>query len=1296
MTQFLIRSLGCLLLIALSASAVAAQTSTSSITGTVTDSTGAVVPGATVTATNEATGGSQTQTTTDAGLYAFPSLPVGTYTVSVERQGFKTTQKTNNLLQINTPLAVDISLEAGQVSETVTVQGGIEQLQTANATIGNVVEQKAIEQLPLNGRNPLTLLTLEPGVVQRSQGGAGSGVHVNGSRDRAFNVTIDGIDANESSVPNPVSNLYRLTPDNVREYKVTTNNATAEEGRNSGASISVATRSGTNELHGNAFYFLRNDALNANEFFNNAQGVPKPTIKLNQFGGEAGGPIRKNKTFFFASYQRNDIRFQTPVDQAFGAVPLVYTPTLLTGNFRYFRANPNNTFRINNQPITQNSPLLVDPRTGQLRPEVRLCTSNTDTDNCVATYNIFTNANVSGINPAITSFMQGIPAPNSYAFGDGLNFSGFVWNPPTQHKGPAYMARIDHTFSESNSVFGRYLQSQYDTVGGDPLNGRPVVFPGFPPLGEVFRGSKNLAISWRSVLNPRIVNEVTMGFSRFNFLFTQGEANPAFPNIPPFDLAAVDEPVNLTPRTQRAVTTPQILDNLSIVEGAHLIRLGTNFRFYRHVDRRGQPGGANLTPAISFSGSLRSPANAISGLVLPGSAQRINSTDNTNLLSIFNTLVGIPARLQQTFIGDLTQDQFLPFLTGDSVTLFAESHHVNQYNAYIQDEWKARPNLSLSYGVRWEFNPPASTPGRVFVPATPIVGTPGPDNPVVNTPGPVSFIRAKQWWRRNNVNALGPRLGLAWSPDYKSGFLHKLFGNGSQSVVRLGYGVAYDAISSFQVTAVAGRVPGLLTTCSSTVGGSTTQGCTPADTTGALRANNFPQQFPGTPNVRPSTFLTPPLQTNGNAPPLITFDPKLQLPTVHQWNLSFQRELPGGFVAQMAYVGRRGTHLLRAYNINQINPDPILGSFLLMQQNVRNGCLPAGNGPLSSSAPCTNPVTAAQIPLLAANVAGINTTFVNSSTTQGELDPTNNNAGSFAERIENTTLAFKLRPNQQFGIITYIDAGGDSYYHAGQFTLRRRFSSGIGLNLAYTYAKSIDDQSVDPVGSASGGGLSTTVSRAPTDIRDWRLDRARSDFDRRHVLSVASVWDLPVGRGKRFLTDANGVVNQLLGGWSINAIYDWMTGEPFSVRSGSRTANAGHESNAVIVSPVQPRLTNLPGVVGPVVFENADAFRVPLPGQNGAGRNIFTGPGYWNLDLGFVKRVDLSERFKLQFRTEMFNALNHVNFNNPRDASVGSPSIKSRVFGQTCCAAVAPPSSQTVIQTGEAARVIQFALKLEF
>lgn len=1232
-----------------------AQTGTSRITGTVTDVSGALVPGATVTARSEATGVTYTQTTTEAGLYGFPSLPVGSYTVSVALQGFKTTNKTGNILEINTPLVINLSLEVGGVTETVEVAAVTEVLQTTNAAIGNVVERKAIVDLPLNGRNPLALIALEPGVVQRSAGAAGSGIHVNGARDRAVNVTVDGIEANESSVPNPVSNLYRLNPDNVQEYKVTTNNATPEEGRNSGASVSVATRSGTNDFHGTAFEFLRNTALNANEFFANAQGTPKPEIKLHQFGFEAGGPIRKNRTFFFGSWQGQNNKFAQPIDQTFG-IPRLYTALALSGIFRYFVADPRNPLVLNGQTITRNSPLLVDPATGAYRPGVRNCTIPTDL-NCVASFNMFANdPQRRGADSKIGALFNSYPKPNSYATGDGLNTAGYIWNPPTRNEGPNYMGRVDHNFNTDNNLFVRWLQADQNTREGDPLNARPQVFPGFPPLGEVFRSTKNLAVSYRRVISPRVVNEFTAGFARFVFLFTQGEANPAFPDVPPYQNGfnnMISLPYINTPRTFRAVTTPQILDNLSIVSGAHVFRLGANVRLYQHNDQRGQPGGTNVTPLLSFMSNIRTPVGFNTPAVGAGS---IDATDSNNLNGAINDILGIPARLSQVFLGDLSADAFLPFRSGKSVTLWNQGHRLKQYNFYFQDEWRVRQNVALNYGVRWEINlAPSESHGRVYV----------PDKPINGTQGLVTFRKTDRWYERNNVGALAPRLGITWSPT-------------SKLVIRSGYGIAFDPISSFQVTAVSGKVPGLTFSCSATVGGATTPGC--AAVPDIRIGDGFPLEL-STPNTRPSSFLTPPAQILTNAPNLTVFDQQLKLPTVHQWNLSIERELPWGMVAQVSYIGRRGTRLLRAYDSNQINADGILPSFLLMQQNMRNGCRPDGTG-------CANGVA---IPIVTSGI--VNSTFVNSTTTQSDL--TLNAAGNFAGRVEQTTLAAKLRPNQQFATITYIDSGGDSYYHSGQATLRKRFSGGLLAGVAYTYGKSIDDQSVDPVGSTSGGALSTTNSRTPTDTRDWRQERGRSDFDRRHVFLANSLWELPVGRQKRFASGIHPVLNHFVGGWSINGIYTYMSGEPFAVRSGVRTSNFSHESRADIVGPKpEVRLQEVPGVIGPVVFKDATGFAIPAPGTNGAGRNIFEAPGYWNLDLGIGKRFDLSERLNLQFRAEMFNALNHPNFDNPRDSSAGSPSIRSTVFGQTCCQTVAPPTTQTIISTGESGRVVQFALKL--
>jgi hypothetical protein len=1184
-------------------------------------------------------------------VYSFAALPIGMYTLTVEQTGFKTTVRAGVPIEVNSPATVDVALEVGATTETVQVVAHAEMLQTANAAIGNVVSQHAIRELPLNGRNPLALLVLEPGVVQRSAGAAGSGVHVNGSRDRSHNVTVDGIEANESTVPNPLSNRYRLNPDNGAEYKVTTSTHTAEEGRNSGASVAVATRSGTNSFHGTAFEFFRNTALNANDFYNNAQGLTRNDIKMNQYGFEIAGPIVRNKTFFFGSWAGQKINFAQPVDQTYG-VPTLYTPTAVSGIFRYFRPDPSSPFVLDGQQITANSPALVDAQ-GNLRPGVRTCAGDTER-NCVASYNMFANdPRRIGLDPVVGKLLASMPRPNSYTAGDGLNTATYAWNPPTKVRGPNYMARIDHNFNENNSLFGRFLFGDQNTLEGDPLNSRPQLYPGFPPQGEVFRRSHNLAISYRRVISPTVINEFTTGYARFVLLFTQGEANPDWPNVPSWARAAgtsfnnLDQPYLNTPRTFRAVTTPQVLDNLSIIRGAHVIRTGFNFRFYRHNDQRGQPGGVNVTPLISFSRTIRS----LSGVTTPG----IAANDSNRLLGTMNDLLGIPSRLSQTFLGDLNSDTFLPFRTGDTVTLWSMGHRLKQYNIYVQDEWKLRRNFTINAGLRWEINPaPSESHGRVYV----------PDKSITGSEGPVTFVKTDRWFERNNIGALGPRLGIAWSPW-------------SSGVIRAGYGIAFDTISSFQVTAVSGRVPGLVGSCSSTLGGATTPGCAAAPD--VRLGEGFPNELP-VPNIKPSSFLTPAVQIRSNAPEMTVFDPQMKIPTVHQWNFAIAQEIASGTVAQVAYVGRRGTRLFRAYDINQINSDPIVQDFRTMQRNL---------------AACGAAVGANCAPVALVNAPGLGgATFLNSTTTANELRQ--NAIGTFSERVEQTTLALKLRPNQQFARINYLDAGGDSYYHSLQATVRKRFSGGLQAGAAYTLAKSIDDQSVDPVGSTSGGGLSTTNSRTPTDIRNWRNERGRSDFDRRHVFTGNWVWELPFGK--------SGGMKQVIGGWSINGLFTAMSGEPFSVRSGVRTSNNAHESRASIIgNPPTPKLQ--PGRIGPVLFTTNDicsdkvttnCFKTPDVGDNGAGRNIFEAPGYVNLDLSVIKSFPLTERVRLQFRAEAFNALNHVNFDNPRDATTGSPSILSTVFGSVCCAAVAPPSTQTIIQTGEAARVVQFAMKLQF
>ncbi len=1273
------------LVIALSAVSIHPQGSTSRITGLVSDINGAIISDATVTAKNEATAATQSQNTTDAGLFAFTYLQAGTYTVVVEKSGFKTFQKTGNVLTVGAPLVVDVTMEVGQPSEIVQVTGEYERLETTSAMLGGVVDRRAIEQLPLNGRNPLNLIVLEPGLVQRTNGAAGSGTHVFGSRDRAHNVTIDGIDANESSVPNPQSNIFRLTPDNVQEYRVVTHNATPEFGRNSGANVAIATRSGTNEFHGDIFYFHRNSALNANEWFNNAQGVERPVLLLHQFGADGGGPIIKNKTFFFGSWQNNRIKQTQPVSASFGT-PRVYTAALRSGIFRFVRGSIN----VGGTTVNRNSPLLVDSA-GNLRPGVPVC-GGAVTNNCVDSYNLFA-ADPRGIgaDATIRSMIASFPLPNSFGVGDGLNTGGFVWNTPSRFKGPFYMFRVDHKFNDSNDIFGRFLWSDYDTTEGDLLNSRPKLFPEFPPLGEVFRRSQSLAVSYRRVFSPKLVNEFIAGYSRFRFFFSLRESQVGI-EPPPYgqecfgddSFQLIDTPFCNTPHTQRVVTARQFIDNLSYVSGGHTFRMGFNFRFYRHDDERGVPGGFNSSPTIVFNRTIRSPLNESPAWVLPSG---MNATDRNNLQNAIVELAGIPGLVTQAFQARLGEDAY-----GND--LFTLETKTKQFNFYFQDEWRLAPTLTVNYGVRWEINRPSTDAGgRVFV----------PDRSVDGSQGPVTYVPADTWWQRGNSNAFAPRIGVAWTPW------------GTKTVVRAGYGIAFDTLSTFQVTSIGGKVPGSVLQCRVNVQDSAATSAPCTDMPNNVRLSELLSAVNpftlGVPTALPSSQLSPPNRVLGVAPSVGAFDPNLQVPTVHEWSLTVQRELPWNFVGQLGYIGKRGTHLYRAYDLNQLRTDQpgFLQSFLIARNNIRNGCRADGTDDPGVAGTCvgTPPTLLLQL-IPAAQLNGFSSDFLL------------NGLGTLAGRIDRTNIVARgfpanyFRSNPQFSEIFYFDAGGDSYYHGGIAQLRRRFEKGLDLGVSYTFSKSIDNMSVDPVAATSGGGLGNN-SRTPTDVRNFLLDRSRSDFDNQHVLVVNARYDLPFGKGRKFGSNWSGVVNQLAGGWTLTGIYNYQSGEPYTINSGSATGNftnAGKQTRAELRGPLPPSQVQLvPSILGPVVFNVTDLdpqtncrqvvgtnsfFCIPEPGNFGMGRNAVQGPGFWNFDFGILKRFSLTERVNVQFRAEFFNLFNHVNFENPRNASEGSPTLTSSLFGQTCCITSSVPSSSTIIATGEPNRVIQFALKLQF
>jgi hypothetical protein len=1233
------------------------QTSSTALSGTVYDPSGAVVGGASVTATNDATGVSFKQATNEAGLYSFPSINVGTYTVTVEIAGFKTTRLTGITLNVGIPGVQNVTLALGETQEAVSVEAAAAPVNTTSATLGNIVERAAVVTLPLNGRNPLNLITLEPGVQQNS----GTTITVNGMRDQSGNVTIDGIEANEASNPTPVNNVFRINPDDVEEFKVTTSNPTPEEGKNAGLNVTIATKTGTNDFHASMVDRFRNTVLNANEFYANAQGNPRTNIKSNQYGYDVSGPIKKNKTFFFSAWEGQKVNLALAIDKAFSKIPVLYTPQAMAGIYRYFVADPANPMVINGQKIIANSPLLVKPD-GSLADGVRNCASATDL-NCIRSYDMYGNDPLKiGPDPSVLKLLKSYPSPNVFSNGDGLNTAGYLWNTPFQVRGPRNMLRVDHVFNGSNSLFFRVLWATEEQLKGDPLNSRPAIYPGFPPRGEVKRPAQNWALSFRTVLSPTKVNELTFGFARFEFYFTYIDSNPDAASLPAWTLNNADVHYVNQPHTIRWLNTPQVLDNFSWIRGTHQLKFGGNVRFYQQNNQGGTAASQSLVPSISLSATLNPPGAAFNlPAVAAGSATGINSNDSTRLQSTINDLLGIPATLKSAFLGNLNTDTFVPAKSSNGYySLWSTGTRVKQYNFYGQDEWRARKDLTVNYGMRWEFNrPPTESSEPIFV----------PDRPIDGSQGLVTYVRAKSWWKRSNLGALAPRLSFSWTPF------------GDKTVIQAGYGIAFDPVATYIPGGAANSYPGLAFTCTATTYASTTPGC--SSVPNARLSQNFPSTLPA-PTVKPSSFLSPPAQLLGVAPNTYLVDPNLQQATVHQWNLSIQHQLPGDMVLRVAYVGNRGERLYSLLDANQISAAPIVPQFLMMQANLKAGCKPDGTG-------CPSGVTGQPIPLVTSGV--LQASFVDSTTTINDLNQ--NAAGNFAGRIEQTTLAAHLRPNQQFGSIMMTSNASDSTYHSMQATLRKRFGSGLLFNAAYTLSKVIDDY------SASFGTSFTPTSTAVLDSTRRSAEKARANFDRRHILTATWIYELPFGKGRKWMNNS-GILNALAGGWSIQGLNLIQSGQPFSVTSGVKTAvyssSSTVNSRAVLVGNTLPdaSLKTKAGIPGPVFFKDASDFALAAPGSLGMGRNMFTGPGYWDVDGSISKSFQITERAKATFRLEAFNAFNHTNYRRLSDATVGSVSIISPNFGTACCQSLATSTSTAIVSNGEAYRVVQAVLKLAF
>ncbi|MCI0663593.1 MAG: carboxypeptidase-like regulatory domain-containing protein, partial [Acidobacteria bacterium] len=665
------------------------QGTTSRVTGTVTDQGSAVVPEATVTLTNVATSVAFSTKTSTGGVYVFESVQVGDYTITVEKDGFKKFVSTSNPVSLSQPTTLDVKLEIGAVTDVVQVSGGAELVQiSSSGNFGNTVEQRALEALPIvgvRGRNPLSFINFQPGVV--SGANTGGGIHVHGARDRAFNFTLDGIDINETSAGGSNFTPLRTNPDSIVEFQVVTGNFTAENGRSSGAQVYLTTRSGTNNFHGGLFEFYQTPRLLANEYENIVNRLNRGQFVQHIFGGSLGGPIYfprfgqggpalyngKNKTFFFTNLQF------LRTAEGIGVTRTVYTTQARQGLFRYVAGGQNAPAGTTNPSVDASGTPLPGLTIGSYNIPLRDPLCATQPASC-------------GLDPSTQALINQVPLPNNFSVGDGLNTAGFSFVAPQRERQYDFTLKVDHNFSDRQTLYVRYSQGNQNTIG-DNVNGGLQVFPDTPNLVDTFRNPKNLAVNHRWTPAGTLTNEFVIGFNRFAFSFDNGDT--AFDTRPPFVFNLIANPYSNTGRVYNArkLRTYQIVDNLSYQRGSHTFRTGINLRLQQHLDDRTAVASLSTSLAANFSTATNTVDPATFGLT---SLTGINvANDRPRLQSMINDLLGRVGSVSQAFVA--AGDQY-----GPPGTRFLFDARYPEYDFYGQDTWKVRSNLTIDYGLRWE------------------------------------------------------------------------------------------------------------------------------------------------------------------------------------------------------------------------------------------------------------------------------------------------------------------------------------------------------------------------------------------------------------------------------------------------------------------------------------------------------------------------------------------------------------------------------------------------------------------
>ena len=1231
------------------------QTATTSLRGKITDPSGALVPGATVTITNKSIDKTLTTVSNGEGTYEFPQIAPARYLITVTAQGLGSESKTAELL-VNQPATIDFKMTVAGNSVTVDVSATAQTLNTSDATLGDSVGNETIQALPMEGRDPISLLTLQPGVLYLGNPAENDTMDsrsgsVNGGRSDQGNITLDGMDDNDQIGGTAFTGILRSTLDSTQEFRVTTSNGNADTGRSSGAQVSLITKSGTNSLHGGLYEYYRPTNTVANQWFNKytelylgRPNTPQHYVQ-NTFGGAVGGPIKKDKLFFFFNYEGQRKAIDDIIDQ------IVPTQQFYNGQLGY-QDDSGNTHWLSSSDIAQ-----LDSG----------CDPSSTGVPC-------------GVNQNVLNYYQPLNQAGYYGIlntvGDGVNNAGYIFASPAPSTLNTSIFKMDYNLSSKQVLFVRG-NLQKDTQAGDQN------LPGQPSSSWHEDNTKGIAAGHTWTIKPNLVNDARYSYIRQGFSTRGiGSGQPDWVNF-----RFLSQPTSHALSTTVNVPVHTITDNLTWTKGTHTVNVGGNWRGI--WNNRG-------TDAYSYSGASTNPYWLSDGPNDPSSINadypEVGGGFSNSYEIAYDTIVGtVPSTTQQYNYSVTGPNSGSLFADG----AFIDRHfHANEFEYYVQDAWRITPSLTVTLGMRHSLlQTPYETHGQQVSPTVDTHawfkqrGDAAAQGQVFEDPltfQPSGKVNGRPgYWSREKAN-IAPRLAVVWAPNPKTS-------------IRAGAGMYYDhfgegIVNSFDQEGSFGL--------SNAVN-------SPAASYSIENGPRFtgPHNVPGLQGCpAPQTTITypysPPSANDGadialNCGLAITWgiDNHLKTPYSYALDFSFQRELPGGFIFEENYVGRLGRHLLQqmdlAEPVNLVDTQGG-GDYFHAAAQLSKLADEHGGDPGASVQPIQ--YFEDMFPFMQ-DVDG-----PNESATQAvysdEWAPLRYSAGETSSLYDLDLYDDPAGPDfryfqSQFSSLYAWSSIGTSSYHALQFTLRHPSSHGLTTDVSYTLSKSLDmgsgveranEFSVDSFGGA--GGIQNTWNP--------KLNKGPSDFDTRHLVTLDWVYALPVGRGKPVLGSSNILIDTFLGGWQFSGLMRWASGLPFSVFEPGWSTNWQLEGAGVVTAPVQVKKHISGGI--PQVFAgnsadtinsgvyNGGPIRLPYPGEAGE-RNNFRGDGYYDLDSSLAKTWAIRERYKLKFAAEVYNLPNNVRFDaSPLNLNGG---LTSGTFG----------SYSGVLTTY---RRMQFGLRLDF